>query len=388
MKRYFSLPVFLIPFVLTVLYGVSNLVLLSQQRAVFPLNKFFYMMDFRDYYAAGKLLFQHGKSPYDHDRYVTPPPAAVLSYPLGALPFKTARLVWAALILASTVFIILIVSVQAGSVKGDTMFIAGCLTVTFLFSYPYYFVFERGNIDWLVLVLCVAAMSAINARRWIGSGVLLGLAVCLKVYPAFLLIPFLITRRYKVLAGAIGTFAVSFLIQPRLWMEYITGRLLVRADFFRIDENASITTFYYHAARLLRLDIAQNTLRAVGRVSGLLMIAVLIIVLFRSRSSRSLAEQVMACIPFMFLLPHTVYVYGLIFYIPCLAVLFCNGMGRRMRLFLVSGLILAQAQCIILYKITNMELIHILPSFGNLVLAGVSIWYLGASRTGEANHAG
>jgi hypothetical protein len=63
-------------------------------------------------------------------------------------------------------------------------------------------------LGFILLLLVVGAWAAAKTERWYAAGILLGLAAAIKLFPAFLLLYFCLTRRWKVVASAVLTFVV------------------------------------------------------------------------------------------------------------------------------------------------------------------------------------
>lgn len=74
-----------------------------------------------------------------------------------------------------------------------------------LFSYPAYFLIQRGNVEICVWIFTLTAVSAYRKDRLLWSAVLLGIAIALKWYPILLLGFFLSQRKYKAISIALTT---------------------------------------------------------------------------------------------------------------------------------------------------------------------------------------
>ncbi len=88
------------------------------------------------------------------------------------------------------------------------------LSIT-LFSWPLYFVLQRGNIEALTWLFLAATIWAYARQRWLLMSVLLGLAAAFKFYPAFCFALLLPPKRFKELAIGLLTFALSTLLALR-----------------------------------------------------------------------------------------------------------------------------------------------------------------------------
>ncbi len=75
----------------------------------------------------------------------------------------------------------------------------------------------RGQVNLFVLaVLCFACAALVRGRSWRG-GAWLAFAVCLKVYPAFLLVQPLWRRDWRCLGGAAAGLLVGLFLVPAAW---------------------------------------------------------------------------------------------------------------------------------------------------------------------------
>ena len=96
------------------------------------------------------------------------------------LPFTAGALLWAAVVLGGVLMATFAWVPQASRGMPAAIFI-GLLAI----QYPALFAMERGNNDVLVLVLWTAAMVLYASGRVGWSGLLAGVGVALKLYPAF-----------------------------------------------------------------------------------------------------------------------------------------------------------------------------------------------------------
>lgn len=75
----------------------------------------------------------------------------------------------------------------------------------------------HGNVNLLILFLCVAALYAYQNRHEVGSGVLLGLAIVCKVTPALFLPYFVWKRAWKTLIGCVAGMLLFYVIVPSVY---------------------------------------------------------------------------------------------------------------------------------------------------------------------------
>ncbi len=180
--------------------------------------------DLSQNYTASKLWLQ-GKSPSDPRNFsslwkqqagsrldltdirthLAPPLGGlVVMAPIAAFPWKIAKLVWLVVLLsafAGTVWALLL----AGGFREDNLrtlaFIAACLALA-----PFQTGIASGNASILVIGLCAVAICAASSGRDVAAGVLFGVACSLKPHlGAFLVLYYLVQRRWKLFATAVAT---------------------------------------------------------------------------------------------------------------------------------------------------------------------------------------
>lgn len=164
-------------------------------------------------------LINGTKVPYPE--YIYPPLLAELLRPLGALPFDTARTIWFAGNLAA-----LVVSLELLRRLGRLpAWFTPAASVGALMLPPVYSSLLLGQINFVLLLLITGALYLAAARaptpaRDVLSGLLLGLAAVIKVYPGVLALSFVLRRRWYALAGvALGVglaLAAELLISQHL----------------------------------------------------------------------------------------------------------------------------------------------------------------------------
>lgn len=137
--------------------------------------------------------------------FVYPPPLALLLRPLVGLEFATARALWNG-------FNLLLLLVCAGltlrlmPAVPDRWLAAGAVAVVYGASMPVRETILLGQVNLLVLGLCLLAAVAHLRRRNALAGCLLAVAAWLKIIPAFLLLFFVGRQNWR---AAIAGFALT-----------------------------------------------------------------------------------------------------------------------------------------------------------------------------------
>src|SRR5262249_20004743 len=134
-----------------------------------------------------------------------PPSSVLLALPLAALDYPDAFLVWSLLSLAALGVSAWLVARQLSlPILPETV---AALIALLLVCTPFRAQMGEGQMNLILLLLIVGAWAADRSGRQTPAGVLLGVAVAIKLFPAFLALYFLVQRRWRVLAAAALSFA-------------------------------------------------------------------------------------------------------------------------------------------------------------------------------------
>lgn len=164
--------------------------------------------DFRAFYVAAAAVTHH-LDPYadNHQsgaqfvdvanengisRWIYPPSALFFVTPLARFSFTTAKALFNLLSIASLAWILFVL--------GRKFRIAPAWLALAFVSLPAIACIQRGQIDILVL-LCVFLAYRLEGRSW--AGIPLGLAISIKIFPAALLLWWLLERKFREVTVAI-----------------------------------------------------------------------------------------------------------------------------------------------------------------------------------------
>lgn len=203
-------------------------------------------VDFNSYYLAAKLLLA-GRDPYaDFAFYhrtgggpaaevlaaygldispapMYPPPFYILVAPLFHFNFSTAFLLWSA---ANTLFALAAVYAawRAVNARGNWGLVAAAALT--LAANPTVDNFYLGQANILMALIVAGGIWAYARGRAYLAGVLVGAATLLKLFPAVLLIYFVLRRRHRELVAAVATLAAAGVISavawgPGIWVSYL-----------------------------------------------------------------------------------------------------------------------------------------------------------------------
>jgi hypothetical protein len=346
-------------------------------------------VDYLDFYKASQQLVA-GNDPYTIQRYVTSPIPAMVNAPLTALPFSQARIVVMLLSLGCVVGSWLLIQQRLGlttrAAGGWAIFAAGLVIV--LISYPFYFLFDRGNIDAFVLFfMCAGLWLAAAANpggragavlKSLAAGLLIAIAIAFKLYPVLLLVPLVAARRWRILLLTLVGLGMLVLAAPELWQSFVTGRMLTRGIAFVYRENGSLANTLYFAGWQLDnwLLNGQVYYRLWLRSFGLPVYTILfaataladLLTMRRMETRQALARTVLY-FPFMIAVPQLAYHYEFVLLIPIILVtgfLWQSASRREGAILIVMavGLVLSQLQVVALRKLTGWVFPDFLPGIG------------------------
>lgn len=188
--------------------------------------------DFAQYYVAARLvraaenttiydrgaLYQHRANefgvkgiPYE-DReprvqtFAYPPLVAYLMVPLSLLPYDVARYVFFLLSLAAFAASVPLLVANREKDRQKTMVLTGWAAV--MLFYPVFQTLYLGQINAVLLFLCILALHLVRRRRIWLAGLLFALAAHVKFFPLVLLPFFLVKQEYRLLGTTLLFVAV------------------------------------------------------------------------------------------------------------------------------------------------------------------------------------
>ncbi len=144
--------------------------------------------------------------PYFIERNAHPPPAVLLALPFARLSFADAFVVWNLISLtalaASAGLVVrhLGLAVPAWAWAPAAGFI--------LFCHPFWHHMVHGQLNLLLLLLLTAAWAADRARNPLTAGALVGAAAAIKLFPAFMILYFLMGHRWRAAAASFCVLAL------------------------------------------------------------------------------------------------------------------------------------------------------------------------------------
>jgi uncharacterized membrane protein len=371
-----------------IVFAVINGFQLITQIPIHYVNKWIMPgVDYQDFYQAS-LQTLNGRSPYLVERFVTPPLFALANIPLALFSFEVARALFMFLIPCMVLFSYLLIArgLKASALEENDWFVPGGILVI-LFSYPFYFLFERGNIDGVVLLFMCLGLCSMPKRPWLG-GLLLAAAIHFKLYPILFVIPLLLARRWQPLFWTCAWVLIFALVTAPYWGDFAI-LLSRRSNSFQLFENGSLVNTSLFLGRLVGSFFGKNELfwtYAPLYAATLYALFLGILMLTDYKLSHALTPgqhiaNALLYVPFMVALPKSVYHYEFVVLIVLLPVLDYLWSGtvlpsERFALGMITvGVALSQWQAVALYTLTENTLAYYIPGLGLLlVMAGISAY--------------
>jgi len=326
-------------------------------------------MDFIDFLQASAAWLK-GQNPYDTKRFVTPPFSLLVLAPwVKVHPVITFR------IFALVNFGCFAYGLHLLRRKLTAPLDNRSLWLLITLSYPTLFLIQRGNFDGLVFLgVALFVAHPKEAVRTLG----LAVAILLKLYPALLLLPLVLQKRFRELGGVLLLLAVLSIPFGALNLDFL-DMLKLRGTRYASSENFSLTGFYSGLVDLVLAPFgfsAEN--HAIFPLLGLLTFTVLLALVVR-KLIRTGGNRDMAYLPFLMLVPAQVFPYVGIFGIVYILQLesWENSTAKRTA---VLGASLIAFHATAWNQLTDSSLWHAVNPLGGFLLATAMAWPSKTSR--------
>lgn len=140
--------------------------------------------------------------------FTYPPFAAVLAIPLALVPFGVAGWLWTAAQVAATTAIVWYAAYRLIHRFGPWAPVAcALLAAPMLWTHPVADGIRFGQVNAFIVLACLMDLRRPRPRviAWLPAGVLVGLAMSIKLTPGVFVVHYLVNRRWREAATAIGT---------------------------------------------------------------------------------------------------------------------------------------------------------------------------------------
>ncbi|WP_229716431.1 glycosyltransferase 87 family protein, partial [Mangrovihabitans endophyticus] len=160
--------------------------------------------------------------------FTYPPFAALLLQPIALLPEAVVRVVWLVLTVAAVAAIAVVAGRGLTAAPGRRPLLVAAIACALLVSAPAQSNLRFGQVSVFIVVLALVDALGLTPGRY--RGVLVGVAAAIKLTPLLFVVYFLVARRPRDAARAVGAFAAcalaGFLILPGDSVTYWTSAML------------------------------------------------------------------------------------------------------------------------------------------------------------------
>lgn len=178
-----------------------------------------YQIDFSAYYSAAKVLVQGGNPYLDsftgsdgvqfvHSQFLQPPLVAAIFWPFSLLPYQIAKTLWFLVQIPLIAGILFFSAASPTSQRKIIYQMSMLVAANFIFFWPLYTLFERGQTDLVVLFWICLGYYLWKRGHPAATGFVILIAGLFKLPAAFLLIVPIATRGVKPVIGASLAFAL------------------------------------------------------------------------------------------------------------------------------------------------------------------------------------
>ncbi|GAA1804731.1 MAG: glycosyltransferase 87 family protein [Actinobacteria bacterium] len=166
--------------------------------------------------------------------FTYPPFAAILAIPLALLPFGVVGWLWTVAQIAATTGIVWYAAyrlIHTGPGGAARPLILGALAAPMFWLHPVGDGIRFGQVNAFIVLACLMDLRRPRPRllRSIAPGVLVGLAMAIKLTPGVFLIHYLVTKRYREAAAAVataaGTWIAAAILLPSASLAFWGGAL-------------------------------------------------------------------------------------------------------------------------------------------------------------------
>jgi uncharacterized membrane protein len=335
------------------------------QRPIYLVEFFHFGLDYGFLLTATR-NFISGINPYQGGWYVKPPMSILINIPFAYLSnINAARVFFVINNICILFSLFLLTKVFALRGRDKVLFALATLG-----SSPFIMVTERGNLDGIMFLLVSFALYA--KKNKYASGIWVGLASTIKVYPLIFIVPLLTSKKWKAALAAIVFIIVSVLLFPALNADFIRNQILYDSNSMHIAENiSSIAPLWFFS---MKLGFSGFLGICIG-VLSILLIGLLCVyydfALLKQCNNEEKTFLFASYVVFCINLPWLVYLYtGLLLFI-LLASSNLNELrvSRDYRKWLILSLAFvffpAQSISVTLAISTNL---HLIPQFGSAML--------------------
>ncbi len=289
---------------------------------------------------------------------VHPPSSVLLALPLQGLEYRTAFLVWNLLSLAALAIGVWLL------IRGlDIRFSIWCLMPLLclaLVADPLFQQVMQGQLNLVLLLLLVGVWAADRGRHPIVAGTLLAAAIAIKLFPGFLLLYFLLQRKWLAAAATclgliVITGLTSVVLGTETYSTYVTEILPSAASWKGAWNNASLAGFWHKLfdpstknGTLAPLYFSPTLARVGTLASWLLVIAALAPIIWRSRTRTQSDNAFGLCLAAMLLVSPVTWEHYFLLLLPTLVILWSSPSSSKGGRWLLLPILIAMCLPVIM----------------------------------------
>ena len=151
--------------------------------------------------------------------FIYPPLAALLLLPFGFFAYPTAKILFGVVVLVSLIGLCYCLTQDdrkdqdQDQDQDPTAIIPGEAFLFISCSFPLLATFERGQVDLVVVLLTWLSFDAYYCRKNLPlSAFILGIATCIKIFPAVVLIYYFSKKQFKLFFASIASILILFFL--------------------------------------------------------------------------------------------------------------------------------------------------------------------------------
>jgi alpha-1,2-mannosyltransferase len=229
-----------------------------------------------------------------------------------------------------------------------------------------------GQLQLLILLLVTISWLCLRRRRDITAGVLIGLAIALKLYPCVLLVPLVIQRRWSSTVAALGTsagvLALSFVAVG--WEQIYVYFSKVLPEVSRLSADRLDT---YSIGTTLRIALGDAALA--NQISLLLRLVIFGMVVFAMTRLRGAPDRALSLgVTLLLVITPVIWAhYFVLAYLPWLETL-SRAPRRQLPLLVAAYFLIAMASLIFYVPPGLVATAQAMPVLGALLLLSIQLW--------------
>jgi uncharacterized membrane protein len=214
--------------------------------------------DFTSYLGAAN-AFWNGRNPFIEAlpfHYIYPLTLCVLIRPLGLIYQNISVIIWFVLSIASMFYVWNVMERVTGEENRSRFFISAFIQLVLLLGIIQNNV-VNGQVNFIVLALCAGFLYQRHTHHYYLAGILLGLAIALKLTPLILILFLLVRREWSAIVATVASAIIFIIVVPyfvaggEIWSyysQYVQSTVLGNTQ--SATTGFSLSVFWYNLTGL------------------------------------------------------------------------------------------------------------------------------------------